>query len=343
MSYKINLGVWGSVFAVPSSVVDKGLKLAGESQLKVLLYILRHNSHALTDESISQALGLHPEDVKDAIEYWTDKGLFIGEDGELSIPDSSDGVKADAEIPQGTSVAVPATNTEEKKISDSPRPVSRPIKPERSYVIGRIKADSNISFLMEEASVALGKLLSQPDMATLIMLHDTDGLPVEVILMLIQHCVDIGKGNMRYIEKTGIAWASEGIDTVSLADEKIKNYSNSTSAWNTVAAVFGMRISGTPTKKQLEFADRWLNEWLFSESMLRFAYERCVDSKGEVSLSYINGILRRWKEASLKTTEDVLKHDESVSVQKTKKADKSQSQSASYDLDAYEKKSIFDD
>ena len=36
-------GVWSSVFAVPSDVVDKYIKLAGAAQLKVLLWILRNN------------------------------------------------------------------------------------------------------------------------------------------------------------------------------------------------------------------------------------------------------------------------------------------------------------
>ena len=42
MSYSINLGSWQSIFAVPSDVVDKHLKLAGGAQLKVLLWVLRH-------------------------------------------------------------------------------------------------------------------------------------------------------------------------------------------------------------------------------------------------------------------------------------------------------------
>ena len=67
MSYKIDLGMWGSVFAVPTAVVDKGLKLASEAQLKVLLYILRNSDSQITDESVAEALGLHSDDVRDGI------------------------------------------------------------------------------------------------------------------------------------------------------------------------------------------------------------------------------------------------------------------------------------
>lgn len=35
MNYKMNLGAWNSIFAVPCSVVDEHIKLAGAAQLKV--------------------------------------------------------------------------------------------------------------------------------------------------------------------------------------------------------------------------------------------------------------------------------------------------------------------
>lgn len=348
MSYTVNLGPWGSVFAVPTSVVDNGLKLASDNQIKVLLYVLRHNTAPLTDENISQALGIHSEDVRDAIEYWNAKGLFATAQS-VVLPAVTDKQDTAAKVTANNDSETDRTAKEpelstvtQKQEQSATRLVSRPTKPEPAYVARRKNTDKNISVLMDEAESILGRFLSQPDMATILMLHDTDGLPPEVILMLMQHCVQIGNGNMRYIEKTGINWAAAGINTISLAEEKIKSYSESTSAWNTAAAVFGMKISGTPTQKQLEFADNWINKWRFSEAMLRLAYERCVDAKGEVKLSYINGILKRWNELSFKKTEDVLAN-ESKATAKRKPAPPKDVQSASYDIDAYESKSIFDD
>ena len=41
MSYEINFGPWGSIFAVPTAVADRYLKFCTEEQLKVLgLHIL---------------------------------------------------------------------------------------------------------------------------------------------------------------------------------------------------------------------------------------------------------------------------------------------------------------
>ncbi len=342
MSFKINFGAWGAVFAVPTAVVDKGLKLASEAQVKVLLYILRNSGNTLTDESVAQALSIHPDDVRDSITYWADKGLLVYTSEAVTMPESFD-AETDTVSAQPSEVPQKADTTDNRPISDKPRPVSRATKPEPGYVAKRLRADKNLVFLMDEAQRILGKVLSNSDTATLVMLHDTDGLPVEVILMLMEHCVQIDKGNMRYIEKTGIQWASDGVTTISLAEEKIKRYSESSVAWNTVSAVFGMRLSGTPTKKQLEFSNQWVNIWKFTEDMLRLAYERCVDSKGELSLSYVNGILRRWYEQGFRNADEVMNADKAKSASKKKQESTSGSETASYDIDAYEKKSIFDD
>lgn len=335
MAYKIDFGGWGSVFAVPTSVVDKGLKLAGEAQLKVLLYLLRHSGDSLTDELVAEALSIHPEDVADAIEYWAGKGLLVCTGGTVTMPAAVSTDNTAEYAPQ--TVKADTAGKQEK-----PRPVSRPTKPEPRYVAKRLKADQNLVFLMDEAQRILGKVLSNADTSTLLMLHDTDGLPIEIILMLLEHCVQIDKGNMRYIERVGIQWGSEGITTINLAEEKIKQYSEATSAWGVICAVFGIHLSGTPSKKQLEYSDLWVNEWKFSEQMLRMAYERCVDSKGNINLSYINGILKRWNEKGLKKPEDVIRAD-SATVKKGKTSEKSQGNSPSYNIDEYENNSIFDD
>ena len=76
MSITINLGNWNSVFAVPSSLVDKHIKLAGALQLKVLLWVLRHAGEPISCEEISKALGATPADTADALQYWTETGLL---------------------------------------------------------------------------------------------------------------------------------------------------------------------------------------------------------------------------------------------------------------------------
>ena len=71
MSYTVNLGCWGSIFAVPTDIVDKYLKISGSAQLKVLLYILRHSGEQFELETIAQHLNMGTFDFKDCIEFWS--------------------------------------------------------------------------------------------------------------------------------------------------------------------------------------------------------------------------------------------------------------------------------
>ncbi len=43
MAYAVENGMWRSVFAVPTELVDAQLKLCGEAPLKVFLALLRYN------------------------------------------------------------------------------------------------------------------------------------------------------------------------------------------------------------------------------------------------------------------------------------------------------------
>ena len=42
MEYRLDVGMWNQVFAVPCALVDQHLKLAGKEQLQVILWLLRY-------------------------------------------------------------------------------------------------------------------------------------------------------------------------------------------------------------------------------------------------------------------------------------------------------------
>ena len=75
MHYQIDLGPWGGIFAVPTCVVDKHLKLASGLALKVLLLLLR-TQIPLSAEEIATRLGQSQGDVRDALAYWEQAGLL---------------------------------------------------------------------------------------------------------------------------------------------------------------------------------------------------------------------------------------------------------------------------
>lgn len=352
MSYNINLGGWNSIFAVPSRVVDVDIKTASESQLKVLLYILRHSNENLTNNQIAEVLTMHPSDVGDCIKHWIDRGLIVNNGNELLPANESHNqvvVEKEKIAVQKNTAAAFSDNNNSKVALEPEKPklqrnLSRAQRPDPIFVAQRLSQDSELVTLMDEAQIILGKPLSSGDTATLVMLHDTDGLPVDVLIMLMQYCVSIDKGNIRMVERIGLSWSSEGITTLQAAENKIKQVKETSNAWNKVSRTFGIVNVGSPTKKQLEYAQRWVLQWGFTTDMLREAYERCVDSKGEYNLKYIDGILKRWQNENIKCLADIEKQTRKMPAKHSANTKSGSIQSnASYDLEAYEKSSIFDE
>lgn len=328
MPIKINLGKWGSVFAIPKSVVDDDLKLASGKQLKVLLYILRHNEEEIDESTVGKITGMDNEDIADAVAFWKERGVLSPLD-----------ITTDTVISQNTNITE-NSKSPEAEIKKKPRPLTRVQKPDSVFVAQRLKADEELAALLQETQSLFGKPLSSGDTATLVMLHDTDGLPCEVLLMLVNYCHSLGKDNMRYIEKVAVGWAAEDITTIERADKKISEMQSLGEAWNVVSRIFGINNNGSPTKAQQENADRWLNQWKFSEEMLREAYERCVNQKNTFSLTYTNGILKNWHKNKISTLAELHSFEDNKNNTKNKQAN--DSKGSSYDINEYEEFSMFD-
>ncbi|MBQ1454089.1 MAG: DnaD domain protein [Ruminococcus sp.] len=328
MSVKINLGAWRSVFAVPSKIVDEGLKFADGVKLKVLLYVLRNSDSELDLNEISKATGVNVTDIPEALDYWVSREVLQKNDSEYAPVDSKKEIK-----PENNSVEeIKSVETISKDVEEQKQRmvVAKPQKPDYVFTSQRLAVDEDLKILVGEAQTMLGKTLSNSDIATLLMLKDTCGLRLDVILMLIQYCVSIDKGNMRTVEKIGISWADAGINSVEAADNRIAQANHSSKCFSIVSSVFGLKNVGSPTKKQLEYTTKWVGEWKFSPEMLREAYERCVDSKGELKFNYIDGILKKWDAQGIKNMED-LKASESKPKQPAGR------KKTSYDINELEK------
>lgn len=332
MSYQINLGQWNSIFAVPSALVDKHIKLASAAQLKVILYLLRRSGEGNSDESIAKAVGVSAEEVRNALEFWTERGM-IAENGEEIAPPES---------------AVPAKESkEEPKSPLKHTPISRAVKPDSAFVAKIKQEDKNLSGLIEEAETTLGKTLAPGDTATLVMLYSTFGLPCDVLALLINYVAGSSGASIRAVEKIGIDWSDRGISTVEAAEQELQRMTESREAWHRVSSLLGIRNIGKPTKSQQEHAYCWTQKWGFNDEMIVEAYERCVNTKGEYNMKYVNAILKKWYEKRIFSLDELAK-EESVRSKTPKMKPSSKgsvfsADNASFDISKYESQSLFDD
>lgn len=333
----MNLGAWNSVFAVPCSVVDQHIKLAGSIPLKVLLWVLRHAGEPFEPSAAAKALGIDRAEFGDALLYWEQAGLLSARSGELT-PAAPAAPEAQPPVPPQSAPEPPQQTEPPAGESAARRKIlSRPQKADNAFVAKRIAESTEIACLMQEAEQILGRLISNGDSATLLMIHDDFGLPADVIIMLLQYVVSIGRANTRYIEKVAMNWADEEIFTHEKAEEKLRRLDENRKAWRTVEQAIGM-VHRAPTAKEEAFASVWVGQWLFSVPMLHEAYERNVDATGKFSPSYMNKILERWHRDGISKLEQAQKEQEERAARKNDKP----SRAATYDIKEYEKSDTFE-
>lgn len=104
-------------------------------------------------------------------------------------------------------------------------PVSAP-EEHPSYMPGEVGAvvasDKQLSDLLAVAQKILGKMLSYSAIEKLYGLYDWLGMPPDLIVRLLEYCVELGKKDMRYIEKVAVSWREMGIGTVAEAERYIE-------------------------------------------------------------------------------------------------------------------------
>ena len=375
--YSTGAGAWSNIFAVPADVVDKYIKLAGAAQLKVLLWLLRNSGRRekITANDIATALNMNPIDVKDCMEFWIDAGLLKKDnnDSTQEIHSLSDDINNVEDVVSTSAVeqkrteqtdsllisnikAENSTTAEIKNNMENYTPPSRTIaraqKPDSVAVAQRIAQDDGFAILVDETERILGRPLTNNDTSTLLLMHDSDGLPYEVITMILYFAKAESKLKMKYIETLGRDWGDAGIDTIEKAEEKINDIMAARESWNIVSRAFGLKSLGSPTKKQMEYAEIWVNKWGYDEYMLRNAYETCMNNRGEFNLSYINGIIRKWHSEGIITEKDLAdskrnrenyKNNTNNNTNHTPaKSTAEKSSNTSYDINAFKEFDIFD-
>ena len=318
MSFNINPTAYADVFSFPKEVVNKHLKLAGAAQLKVLLWLFSQGVKGANSSEISKAVGLSESDVNDAMQYWVINGLVIDSDANKINSKSEKPCNEEKEEPKR--IVKHVSSRSAQKIS-------------RYEIVKRSSESPEISWLLTEAQTKFGRTLSNAEMTTLVWLFDTEGLPVEVILMIIEHSASIGKCNLRYIESTAISWINNQIDTVEKAEKHLIELDRRKQEWHKISSAFGLDRA-IPSAREQEYVVKWLREWKFSMKMIREAYNRCIDNTSKLSFAYINKILLAWHNKGFSKPEDI-KDDE---IKTSKKENKNKLViNKSYDMDDIKK------
>jgi DnaD/phage-associated family protein len=176
-------------------------------------------------------------------------------------------------------------------------------------LVKKKRADKEIKDMFRLAQTILGRPLSPSDAKTLYSFYDWLGMPVNVILMLLEYCVSISDTKMSFIEKTAISWHEMGLTTVAAAEAYIMELGRKEAYFEELKTQLG--IEKTLTQNEKKYFSIWLTQYHSSPELVALAGEYCAAQIGRVQLPYMNAILKSWCEKGITTPDEARRGNES--------------------------------
>lgn len=184
---------------------------------------------------------------------------------------------------------------------------SQPEKP--SYTMDDLKNFKNndeVQQLLFVTEQYLGRQLTRGDMETILFLYDRLGFSADLIDYLVQHCVERGKKDFRYIEKVALSWAEQGITDPKQAQLASKKYDKTV---YTIMKSLGK--NSAPAPKELEYIQKWTKEYGFMLDVIQEACDKTVMTTDSHRFAYADGILSKWYQAGVHHKADIAALDAS--------------------------------
>lgn len=291
MDYQINFG--SRVFAVPAAVADHFLKLASETQLKVLLYLLRHADEPCTLSGIAAYFRISEEQAEEAVQFWLQADILSDGHG-ASAPQSfafADPVPEKPASEEQIPPAAPAASVQRS---------SKDIKLDPSEIAHALEQSGELHDLFTCAEQIFGRFLNHMEQRSLLWMHSYLGVRSDVLLTLLGYCVSIEKVSMSYAESIAIRWMDADIVTLEQAEAEIRRLTEERTFTSKIQRMFEM--TRRPTTNQKSYIDLWQKAG-YSMELIRCAYEITVESINKVNFKYINTILENWAAEGITTEE----------------------------------------
>lgn len=250
---------------VANEFLDKYMPSANGDYVKVYLYLLRNRTETIDVESIAEALELTEGDVRRAVRYWEKCGILsLNAKKETRTETVRSRVSVisqdkEEEKERETEALEPAADSAYKvQSADADGEIrSRYKRTEGKAMLNKLSEDAEFKQLLFMVQKYRSKILTESEEQVLAYLYDGLHLPFDVMDYLVQYCVENNHNNMRYIEKTGLDWATIGIRTVNEAKRRTKEFDklkNESKSRNT------LNKQKNGMQGDAKDLDSWLNE-----------------------------------------------------------------------------------
>lgn len=317
--------------AVSNIFIDEYMQDANDAQLKIYLFLIRMMDADLPTSisDIADKFNYTEKDVQRALMYWESRQLLA-----LDF-DTAQNLSAIQVLPLKNACSVPKTapritpvlsfvrpnpvNAERKATPVNKSATDQDIRctgktPKKSgYSLDELKQFQNseeIEQLLMVTEQYVGRQLSRSDMETILFLYDRLGFSSDLIDYLIQHCVERGKKDFRYIEKVALSWHEQGITSVKEAQASSRKYDKIV---YTIMKSLGK--TANPAPKELEYINKWTKEYGFLLDVIQEACDKTVMNTDTHRFAYADGILSKWYQAGVQHKADIETADASFKKQ----------------------------
>ncbi len=274
--------------SVPNLFIDEYMADANDAQLKIYLYLIRMmNDNLPTSISdIADKFNYTEKDVERALAYWEARQLLsLKYDGARNL--------------SGIEV-LPLENADR---SSRTTPVLSFVKPAESKAepaVKHIESNEDIEQITAIAEQYVGRPLTKSDADKLLFIYDELGFSVELIDYLVQHCIELGKKDFRYMQKVAINWHEQGITSPKEAQDVSRRYDK---VVYTIMKSLGKNAN--PATKELDYIEKWTKDYGFLLDVIQEACDKTTMSTDSHRFEYADSILSRWYNAGIRTKADI--------------------------------------
>lgn len=318
----------GGQTSISNLFIDEYMADANDAQLKIYLFLIRMmNANLPTSVTdIADKFNYTEKDVLRALMYWESRQLLaldfdaahnLSGIRVLSLANSYEAPRTAPRITPVLSFIRPASmqtgmtaqaNTTERASANSAaastgsQPSGRgSSKPEYSLdELKNFKDNEDIEQLLMVTEQYVGRQLTRNDMETILFLYDRLNFSSDLIDYLVQHCVERGKKDFRYMEKVALAWHEQGITSPRDAQNASRKYDK---VVYTVMKSLGKNTN--PAPKELEYINKWTKEYGFLLDVIQEACDKTVMTTDSHRFAYADGILTKWYQAGVHHKSDI--------------------------------------
>lgn len=312
---------------VSNYFIDEFMADANDAQLKIYLFLIRMMSANLPTSvtDIADKFNYTEKDVLRALMYWESRQLLSLEydaghnlsgiqvlslDNPYEFQQPAPRITPvlsfirPASMQTGLNTAAPMNTPNTAVQPEMPAQIRKP-----EYTMDDLKnfkSNEEVQQLLFVTEQYIGRQLTRTDIETILFLYDELGFSADLIDYLVQHCVERGKKDFRYIEKVALAWADQGITTPKQAQMANKKYDKTV---YTIMKSLGK--NSNPAPKEMEYINKWTKDYGFMLDVIQEACDKTVMTTDSHRFAYADGILSKWYQAGIRKKEDIAAADAS--------------------------------